>query len=198
MPHPLILNIKTTLQSDPDTHVGWPVLPYNIGLYFNLFGKTINGVPTSKIGSTYGAMFPGNHLGLSCEILAVSVNYQNNEQSDIPYSLYIANYGSGVTGENLQVRKVADLINNTFGSVENAFEKLEVSYRNESGVSDRIQINHQDYYGLFISRADLKSEYYMVETNKQQTEEIIESNDLQISIDPPKILIDATVYLLQE
>ena len=198
MPHPLILNIKTTLESSADTHVGWPILPYNIGLYFNLFGKTINGVPTSKIGSTYGTMFPGNYLGLSCEVLAVTVNYQNNEQTDIPYSLYVANYGNGVNGENLQVRKIADLLNNTFGSVENSFRKLEVSYRDENGVSDRIYINHQDYFGLFVSRSDLKSKYYEVESNKQQSEEQIELNDLQITIEPPKILIDATIYLLQE
>ena len=51
---------------------------------------------------------------------------------------------------------------------------------------------------LKISRADLKSEYYLVESNKQLPEETIESQDLQISIDPPKILIDATVYLLQQ
>ena len=188
MPHPLILNIKTNLEDDDDdTYIGWPVLPSNIGLYFNLFGKTINGVPTSKIGSTYGAMFPGNHLGLSCEILAVSVNYQNNDENNVPYSLYIANYGNGVTGNNLNVVKIADLINNTFGSVENSFD-----------INSRININHLDYYGIFISRSDLKSEYYIVETNKQQTEEFIETNDLQITIDPPKILIDATVYLLQE
>ena len=198
LPHPIILNIKSSLESDSDTHVGWPILPSSIGLYFNVFGNTINGVPTSKIGSTYGAMFPGNYLGLSCEILAVSVNYQNNEDTDIPYSLYIANYGNGIDGTNLQVKKIADLINNTFGSVENSFEKVEVSYRNESEENSRIKINHQDYYGLFITRSTLKSEYYSVESNKQQSEEIIESNDLQIIIESPKILIDATVYLLQQ
>jgi hypothetical protein len=78
IPSPIILNLGNSQYDSyisPDTHVGWPILPQSMGLFFNMYGKTFNGIPTPKIGSTYATMFPGNYLGLSCEVLAISGNY---------------------------------------------------------------------------------------------------------------------------
>jgi len=195
IPSPIILNLgnsETDCCISSDTHVGWPILPQSMGLFFNMYGKTFNGIPTPKIGSTYATMFPGNHLGLSCEVLAISGNYQNNTSDT--YSLYVANYGNSVTGDNYHCKKITDLPPYSQGSVEISYDINDII--NElNGITNRIKVNSLDYFGLYITQADLKARYYTVEENKQKP--ITELYD-DLTIDPPKIMIDATIYLLQE
>jgi|UniRef100_A0A6C0IL71 hypothetical protein len=202
IPSPIILNLgncETDCCISSDTHVGWPILPQSMGLFFNMYGKTFNGIPTPKIGSTYATMFPGNHLGLSCEVLAISGNYQNNSGDDNIYSLYVANYGNSVTGDNYHCKKITDLPPNSQGSFEISYDVSDII--NElNGVTNRIKINSLDYFGLYITKACLKIDYFAVEANKNENYEdeclVLQSYDL--TIDPPKIMIDATIYLLQE
>ena len=197
MPSPIILNLgdsETDCCISPDTHVGWPILPQSMGLFFNMYGKTFNGIPTPKIGSTYATMFPGNHLGLSCEVLAISGNYQNNTSDT--YSLYVANYGNSVTGGTYHCKKITELPPNSQGSYEISYDIGDVIYDTD-GLLSRIKINSLDYFGLYITRAGLKIEYYAVEANKNGNYDFDKTNN-DLTIDPPKIMIDATIYLLQE
>ena len=180
MPHPVFLNVSGSL----DDIVGWPILPSSIGLFFNIYGRSINGVPTSRNGSTYAHLFPVSSLGLSCELLSISVNYQNTTNDDNQYFLYVANYGNAETGENFVVEPVGALPNTTFGSIAK-------DIKNDATL-ENIPIYNLDYFGLFISRNGLKEELLIVQDN------IVNNNDGQIAIEPPNILIDSTVYLLQE
>jgi len=167
-----------------------------MGLFFNMYGKTFNGIPTPKIGSTYATMFPGNHLGLSCEVLAISGNYQNNTGGDDVYSLYVANYGNSVTGNNYHCKKITDFPPNSQGSFEISYDVSNIIY-DLNGITNRIKINPLDYFGLYITKSGLKAEYYAVEENKQKPITELDDDD-DLTIDPPKIMIDATIYLLQE
>jgi hypothetical protein len=201
IPSPIILNLgnsETDCCISEDTHVGWPILPQSMGLFFNMYGKTFNGIPTPKIGSTYATMFPGNHLGLSCEVLAISGNYQNNT-GDYIYSLYVANYGNSVTGNNYHCKKIADLPPNSQGSFEISYDVSNIIY-DLNGITNRIKINPLDYFGLYITKAGLKINYFVVEANKNEDSEneYLVSGNNDLTIDPPKIMIDATIYLLQE
>ena len=197
IPSPIILNLgnsETDCCISSETHVGWPILPQSMGLFFNMYGKTFNGIPTPKMGSTYATMFPGNNLGLSCEVLAISGNYQNNSGSDYIYSLYVANYGNSVTGNNYHCKKITDLPCNSQGSFEISYDVSNIIY-DLNGITNRIKINPLDYFGLYITKAGLKIDYFAVEANKNE-DNVSENYDL--TIDPPKIMIDATIYLLQE
>jgi len=199
IPSPIILNLgdsETDCCISSDTHVGWPILPQSMGLFFNMYGKTFNGIPTPKIGSTYATMFPGNHLGLSCEVLAISGNYQNNNGGGDVYSLYVANYGNSVTGNNYHCKKITDFPPNSQGSFEISYDVSNIIY-DLNGITNRIKINPLDYFGLYITRAGLKIEYYAVEANKNGNYDFDKTNN-DLTIDPPKIMIDATIYLLQE
>ena len=201
IPSPIILNLgnfETDCCISEDTHVGWPILPQSMGLFFNMYGKTFNGIPTPKIGSTYATMFPGNHLGLSCEVLAISGNYQNNS-GDFIYSLYVANYGNSVTGDNYHCKKITDLPPNSQGSFEISYDVSNIIY-DLNGITNRIKINPLDYFGLYITKAGLKINYFAVEANKNENseDECLVSGNNDLTIDPPKIMIDATIYLLQE
>lgn len=152
--------INVSISGSPE-YIGWPILPQSIGLYFNIFGKTINGTITPHRGATYGAMFPGDMLGLSCEIMAISVNYNSTDSDSSGCELYVANYGNGVTGNNYHEEYLITIPNSTCGSIDHTFQK-----------GEGIKIYSLDYFGLYIKKG-----------SKTET---------------PKILIDATIYLLQE
>jgi hypothetical protein len=142
-------------------------------------------------GFTYGTMFPGNELGLSCEILAVSINYHNNTEDDNIYKIYVANYGNASTAENFQTKEIGVLLNNTTGSVEISFPSI-ISLFDEEGTNRRITINPLDYFGLYITRENIKADLLQVRQNI-----LLDPSPEPITIEPPKVMIDATIYLLQ-
>ena len=76
-------------------------MPHGAGAYYNMFGKyissNISGGPTYGEGSSYGEYVPGSALNLHGEILAGSINYQNNSLQN--YNVYAASY-SGFTNHN--------------------------------------------------------------------------------------------------
>jgi len=116
----------------PGLIFGWPVLPHGGGSYFNTFGRYINTVPTRGRGNSYGEYLPGLATGLTGEILACAINYQNN--SGTSPRAYMANYGPSAFSVI------------TLGPIGLGSSSLEVS----RAVGAGIPIVPGDYIGIFV------------------------------------------------
>ena len=118
----------------PGAIFGWPVLPHGAGSYFNMTGRYINAVPSRARGATYGEFMPGNAAGVTGEILAGAVNYQNNSLTN--YDVFMSNYG---TASPFGRARIGTALALTFGS-------LEISLNSGSG----IPLSPTDYIGIYV------------------------------------------------
>ena len=109
---------------------GWPVLPHAAGLYYNLTGRYIDGIPTFARGPSYGEYIPN----LSGELLSCAVNYQNNSSGI--QTIYMANYGPVSPFNVVQIGVAFPM---SAGS-------LDISLEPSSG----IPITAGDYIGIFV------------------------------------------------
>jgi hypothetical protein len=100
----------------PGSSFGWPVLPHGAGAYYNLTGRYINAVPARGRGASYGEFMPGTSAGVTGELLAGAVNYQNNSATN--YDVFMSNYG---TASPFGRARIGTAIAGTFGSLELSF-----------------------------------------------------------------------------
>jgi hypothetical protein len=117
---------------------GWPVLPHGAGSYFNMTGRYIGipPLPTSTRGYTYGEFIPGTAAGVTGELLAGAVNYQNN--SGARQRVYMANYGG-----------VSPFVTQLIGSALAGFGSLQFSFPSGSGIT----LRPTDYIGIYVEDA---------------------------------------------
>ena len=118
----------------PGAIFGWPVLPHGAGTYYNVTGRYINSVPARGRGASYGEFIPGSVAGVTGEILAGAVNYQNNSLTN--YDVYMSNYG---IASPFGRTRIGTALAGTFGS-------LEISTNPGSG----IPLSPTDYIGIYV------------------------------------------------
>ena len=126
---------------------GWPILNDSMGVYYNIFGRTIGnsitGLPENNNPLTYAKMIPETNLvNVVGEIFSASVTYQSLEPL-INYQLYIVNYGKFNT-PLVNVREITP-------GIEPGIKKT-IQWVNLVG--GNIPISGGDYIGLYLKDPD--------------------------------------------
>ena len=160
---------STNISSPVIDFIGWPILPGNSGLYYNIYGKCIETpLPTDII--TYSVSIPNYNNGNATNgaIFSVSLTYISKQTDNIEYDIYIANYD---TSEQRQLERTSSLgVTGTQPGTKNNLSWTETSrLTNNSGF---IPLRGGDKIGIYVKQP---------------------SNLIDIS--PPKLLIDATVFI---